>query len=88
VQDYANAIKKLALRAFSRTDLEEQRELVYEAFFRTMNNGGLQRYYLAAKISTIEKAMEMGQSYYQVDEPMERTSPPAKWRKHPKRRPK
>ena len=51
-------------------------ELVYEAFFRTVKNGRLQRYYLA---------LEMGRSYYQVDAPTERTSPQAKWR-HPKRR--
>jgi len=54
LQDHANAIDKLAQIAYSRTDPEEWRDLIYEAFFKTV--GGLQRYYLGAKISTIEKA--------------------------------
>jgi len=63
LQDHANAIEILALIAYSRIALE----LVYEAFFSTVNDSGLQKYYLAAKISTIEEALEMGRSYHQVD---------------------
>jgi len=59
LQDHANAIKKLAQIAYSRTDPEERRDLIYEAFFRIVHNGRLQRYYLAAKISTIEEVLEM-----------------------------
>jgi len=67
LQDHANAIERLALIVFSRTALEERRELIYEAFFSTFNDSGLQKHYLAAKITTIEEALEMGRSYYQVD---------------------
>lgn len=42
----------------------EWRELVYEAFFRTVNNGGLQSYYLVTKIFTIEETLKMGWFYY------------------------
>jgi len=54
LQDHANAIERLALIAFSLTILEEWRELVYEAFFSTVNDSALQKHYLAAKITTIE----------------------------------
>jgi len=69
LQDHANAIERLALIAYSRTALDERRELVYEAFFSTVNDSALQKHYLAAKISTIEEALAMGRSYYQVDNP-------------------
>jgi len=69
LQDHANAIERLALIAYNQTAPEERRELVYEAFFSTINNSGLQKHYLAAKISRIEGAPEMGRSYYQVDNP-------------------
>jgi len=69
-------MEKLAQTAYNRTDPEERRDLICEAFFRTVNNGWLQRYYLAVKISTIEEAMDMGWVYYQVDVSMELTSPP------------
>jgi len=39
------------------------------SFFSTVNKSGLQKHYLAAKISMIEEALEIGQSYYQVDNP-------------------
>jgi len=42
---------------------------VYGAFFHTINNPGLQRYYLAAKVTTIEEALALGKAYYQVDGP-------------------
>jgi len=66
LQDHANAIGRLALIAYSQTAPEERRELVYETFFSTVNDSALQTYYLAA---TIEEALEMGRSYYQVDNP-------------------
>jgi len=69
LQDHAIAIEGLALIAYSRTAPEERRELVYEAFFSTVNDNALQKHYLAAKITTIEEALEMGRSYYQVDNP-------------------
>jgi len=41
LQDHANAIERLALIAYSRTTPEERRELVYEAFFSTVNYNAL-----------------------------------------------
>jgi len=48
---------------------EVQRIAVYEAFFHTINNPGLQRYYLAAKVTTIKAALALGKAYYQVEGP-------------------
>jgi len=42
---------------------------VHNTFFQTINKAGLQRYWLTAKVSTIEQALEMGKAYYQVDGP-------------------
>jgi len=67
LQDHVNTIERLALIVYSRTAREEKRELIYEAFFSTVNDSNLQKHYLATKITTIEKALAMGQSYYQVD---------------------
>jgi len=38
-----------------------------QSVFRTINNAGLQRYYLAAKKNTIGEAVEMRKAYYQVE---------------------
>lgn len=40
---------------------------MYKAFFLTINNLGLQRYWLAAKCHTIKKAVEIDKAYYQGD---------------------
>jgi len=69
LEDYANAIERLAQTALSQAKEDEKRRLVYNAFFRTINNSGLQRYWLAAKVSSIEMALKMGKAHFQVDEP-------------------
>jgi len=69
LQDHANAIATLVQVAHSNDEPEAQRGAVYEAFFHTINNPGLQRYYLAAKVTTIEEALALGRAYYQVDGP-------------------
>jgi len=43
-----------------------------------VNNAGLQCYYLAAKINTIEGAVEMGKAYNQVDGSMGQTLLPTR----------
>jgi len=43
--------------------------MAYEAFFRTLNNAGLQRYFLVARVDSIEKAVEMGKGYYRMERP-------------------
>jgi len=43
--------------------------MAYEAFFKTPNNTGLQHYFPAAKVDPIEVVVEMGKTYYQVEEP-------------------
>jgi len=55
--------------AFSQAEEDKKRRLVYNALFQTVNNPGLQRYWLAAKVSSIEEALEMGKAYFQVDGP-------------------
>jgi len=62
LQDYTKSIERLAQTAFSQAKEDEKRRLVYNAFFRTINNPGLQRYWLAVKVSTIEEALEMGKA--------------------------
>jgi len=64
--DHANAIEALAQVAHGNDDPEAQRGAVYEAFFHTVNNPRLQWYYLAAKVTTIKKALALGKAYYQI----------------------
>lgn len=78
MQDHPNTIERLAQIAYSRTEEEEWRYRIYEAFFRMVNNAGLQCYYLAAKINTIEGAVEMGKAYNQVDGSMGQTLLPTR----------
>jgi len=52
--------------------------MAHEAFFKTLNNAGLQRYLLAVKVDTIEVAVEMGELPTRWKDPKEQTSPPIK----------
>jgi len=36
-------------------------------FFRSINDPDLQRYWLTAKVSSLEEALEMGKAYFQVE---------------------
>jgi len=59
----------LAQVVHGNDDPEAQRSTPYEAFFHTVNNLELQRYYLAAKVTTTEKALTLGKAYYQIEGP-------------------
>jgi len=60
LEDHANAVKRLAQTAFSQVTGREIKCLVYNAFFRSINDPYLQRYWLATKISSLEEVLEMG----------------------------
>jgi len=67
LEDQANEVERLAQAAFRHaTGLERQR-LVNNAFFRSVNNPDLQRYWMAAKVSSLDEALEMGRAYFQVE---------------------
>jgi len=68
LEDHANEVERLAQTAFSHATGPEWKRLVYNAFFRSVNNPDLQRYWMAAKVSSLEEALEMGKAYFQVEE--------------------
>jgi len=67
LEDHANAVERLAQAVFSHATGTERKRLVYNAFFKSINDPGLQRYWLAAKVSRLEEALEMGKFYFQVE---------------------
>jgi len=69
LEDHANEVERLAQAAFGHATGSDRERLVYNAFFRSVNHSDLQRYWLAAKVSSIEEALEMGKAYFQVEEP-------------------
>jgi len=69
LEDHANEVERLAQAAFGHTTGNDWKRLIYNAFFRSVNHPDLQRYWLAAKVSSIEEALEMGKAYFQVEEP-------------------
>jgi len=66
LEDHANAVERLAQAAFSHATGADRKRLVYNAFFRSVNDPDLQRYWLAAKVSSLEEALEIGKAYFQV----------------------
>jgi len=46
---------------------DDRKRLVYNTFFQSVNDLDLQRYWLAAKVSSLEEALEMGKAYFQVE---------------------
>jgi len=69
LEDHANEVERLGQAAFSHVTGNDRMRLVYNKFFRSVNHLDLQRYWLAAKVSNIEEALEMGKAYFQVEEP-------------------
>jgi len=69
LEDHANEVERLVQAAFGHATGRDRRRLVYNAFFRSVNDPDLQRYWLAAKVSSIEEALEMGKAYFQVEGP-------------------
>ena len=69
LEDHANEVERLAQAAFGHATGADRRHLVYSAFFRSVNHPDLQRYWLAARVRSLEEALEMGKAYFQVEEP-------------------
>jgi len=69
LEDHANGVERLAQAAFSQATSAEKKRLVYNASFHSINDPDLQHYWLAAKVSSLEKALKMGKAYFQVAEP-------------------
>jgi len=67
LEDHANLVECLAQTAFSHAAGTERKRLVYNAFFRSINNPDLQHYWLSAKASSLGEALEMGKAYFQVE---------------------
>jgi len=67
LEDHANEVERLAQTASSHATGTERKRLVYNAFFRSVNNADLQRHWMAAKVSSLEEALEMGKAYFQVE---------------------
>jgi len=55
--------------AFGHATGDDRKRLVFNAFFRSVNHPDLQRYWLAAKVKSLDEALEMGKAYFQVEEP-------------------
>jgi len=69
LENHAKEVERLAQAAFGYATGSDRKRLVYIAFFRSVNHPNLQRYWLAAIVSSIEEALEMGKAYFQVEEP-------------------
>jgi len=68
LEDHANEVERLAQAVFSQATGPERERLVYNAFFRSVNNADVQHHWMAAKVSSLEEALEMGKAYFQVEE--------------------
>jgi len=60
--------KRLAQVAFGHATGPEKQCLVYSTFFKIINHPALQRHWMAAKVSSLDVALEMGKAYFQVEE--------------------
>jgi len=69
LEDHANEVERLAQAAFGHATGDDRKRLVFNAFFRSVNHPDLQRYWLAAKVKSLDEALEMGKAYFQVEEP-------------------
>jgi len=68
LEDHANEVERLAQVAFGHVTGPERQRLVYNAFRKTINHPDLQRHWMAAKVSSLDVALEMGKAYLQVEE--------------------
>jgi len=87
LEDHTNAVERLAQTAFSHATGADRKRLVYNEFFRSVNDPDLQRYWLAAKVSSLEKPWRSGKLIFKWKGFEGRASPPpdcqGRWRDHP-----
>jgi len=69
LEDHANEVEHLAQAALIHATGDDRKRLVYNALFWCVNDLDLLRYWLAAKVSSFEEALEMGKAYFQVEGP-------------------
>jgi len=68
LEDHANKVECLAQVAFGHATGPDRQRLVYNTFFKSINHPDLQRHWMAAKVSSLDVALEMGKAYFQMKE--------------------
>jgi len=60
-------VERLAQVAYGDLPADDRQSLALDAFLQSIKNLGLKRHLLVAKVETMERALRLGNAYFQAD---------------------
>jgi len=67
LREHATVVERLAQVAYGDLPVNGRQSLALDAFLQSINNLRLKQHLLVAKIETMERALRLGNAYFEVD---------------------
>jgi len=67
LREHATVVERLAQVAYGDLPADSRQNLTLDAFLQSINNLGLEQHLLVAKVETMERALRLGNAYFQAD---------------------
>jgi len=67
LREHATVVERLAQVAYGDLPADSQQSLALDAFLQSINNLGLKQHLLVAEVETMERALRLGNAYFQAD---------------------
>jgi len=67
LREHATVVERLAQVAYGDLPANGRQSLTLDAFLQSINNLGLKQHLLVAEVVTMERALRLGNAYFQVD---------------------
>jgi len=67
LQEHATVVERLAQVAYGNSPADSRQSLALDAFLQSINNLGLKQHLLVAEVETMERALRLGNAYFQAD---------------------
>jgi len=67
LREHATVVERLAQVAYSDLPADGRQSLALDAFLQSINNLGLKQHLLVAEVETMERALRLGNAYFQAD---------------------
>jgi len=67
LREHATVVERLAQVAYGDLPADSRQSLALDAFLQSINNLGLKQHLLVAEVETMERALRLGNAYFQAD---------------------
>jgi len=67
LRDHATVVEQLAQVAYGDLPADSRQNLALDAYLQSINNLGLKQHLLVAEVETMDRALRLGNAYFQAD---------------------